>query len=264
MESRVLQRRTRFGLTLFLAVVWSCALAGGAAAEWVSLGGAAGAEVDVQVTESSPDRIVLEYTLPGFHADPVEIDGATYYKITLPGESSLLEEGLAELPHVCRSVIIPDQAAMEASVLSADVETFAGLPVIPSKGNLLRTVDPADVPYRFDAQYEAAGWYPPQMVSVGEPYILRDYRGLVVEALPFQFDGAEGTLQVARRMTIELRANGTDLTNSFDRFGPPEKVVRGFLDLYRHHFLNWGMDRYTPVPEEGSMLVITYDAFHSA
>ncbi|MBD3334409.1 MAG: hypothetical protein GF355_02740, partial [Candidatus Eisenbacteria bacterium] len=177
---------------------------------------------------------------------------------------SLLEEGLAELPHVCRSVIIPDQAAMEASVLSADVETFAGLPVIPSKGNLLRTVDPADVPYRFDAQYEAAGWYPPQMVSVGEPYILRDYRGLVVEALPFQFDGAEGTLQVARRMTIELRANGTDLTNSFDRSGPPERVVRGFLDLYRHHFLNWGMDRYTPVPEEGSMLVITYDAFHSA
>ena len=36
--------------------------------------------------------------------------------------------------------------------------------------------------------------------------------------------------------------------------------------MYRRHFLNYGMtqSRYTPVLESGEMLIITYDAFHSA
>jgi len=43
-------------------------------------------------------------------------------------------------------------------------------------------------------------------------------------------------------------------------------TVTEFEKIYARHFLNYGLisDRYTSIPEVGSMLVITHDAFHAA
>ncbi len=230
---------------------------------WISTGGAEGAPVEVRLLESAPDRVVIEYSLPGFDAEPVTIDGRTYYAISLPGEGSLLQSGLPELPHVARSIIIPDAARMRARILGVETTDFAGMPVVPSKGNLLRTVDPATVAYSFDPFYGTPAEFPESRVATGEPYILRDYRGLVVDAFPITATG-DGTVRAATRLTIEVFADGYDEINVIQRSGPPEKVVPEFGEIYRHRFLNYGMDRYTPVPEQGEMLIITHDAFHSA
>jgi hypothetical protein len=251
----------KYAFTVLSVLVLFLAALGPASAAWVSLGGAEGARPEIQVLESSADRIVIDYTLPGFEAEPVEINGTTYYRITLPHESNLLQEGLAELPHISRSVIIPDAARMDARVTTADITDFPGMQVIPSKGNLLRTVDPATVPYRFAADYGEL--YPETMVRTGEPYILRDYRGMVVEALPMQAL-AGGSLRVAGHMTVELTVTGSDLRNSIDRSGPPQEIVHDFREIYENQFLNFGQDRYVPVDERGTMIVITYDAFHDA
>ena len=118
------------GLTLLFALA-----ATGATAAWVSTGGSEGSRVDVRLLESGAERMVVEFTIPGFDATPVTIDGRTYYRIDLPGESNLLEAGWPELPHVCRSLIIPDAAGMRVTVLEEETAEFP-LPVIPSKGNL--------------------------------------------------------------------------------------------------------------------------------
>ncbi|MBU1698678.1 MAG: T9SS type A sorting domain-containing protein [Candidatus Eisenbacteria bacterium] len=251
------------GLIWLSAALLLLVVAGGANSAWIPLDGFEGDGVDVQLLESSANRIVIDYTLPGFYADPVEINGATYYQITLPGESNSLAAGMPELPFICRSVIIPDQARMVARVLSIETEEFSGMPVIPSKGNLMRTVNPEDVPFEFDADYFANQLYPESPAGSDDPYILRDYRGMVVRAMPFQLNGSAGTLRVAHHLTIELVADGIDLTNSIDRDAPPDVVISGFAEIYQHHFLNYGWDRYTPVQEMGSMLIITYDAFHA-
>jgi len=168
-----------------------------ASAAWISMGGSAEDPVEVRVLESSGDRVVLDYTIPGFDAQPVTIDGATYYRITLPGEPVMLNKGLPELPHVARSVIIPDRSAMAVRVLEADVEEYAGMPVIPSKGNLPRTVDPESIPYELGDFYGSDRSYPASMGTGGEPYVMRDYRGMVVDAQPFQAMG-DGTFRAAR------------------------------------------------------------------
>jgi hypothetical protein len=233
-------------------------------AAWVSLGGAEGAEVGVTVLESSMDRTVLEFTIPGFYAEPVVIDGTIYQRLTLPGEASLLEPGLPELPKICRSLIVDDRSDMEVDLLEFETQDLAGFAVAPSKGNLLRTVDPADVPYPFGTFYGSDDVYPEAPVRAGEPYILRDYRGMVVELVPFVTRGNSTALMAASRVVVEVRAAGPSTTNVILRDGPPQSVAAGFADIYTHHFVNWGMGRYVPTEEAGRMVVITHDAFHDA
>ncbi|MBD3162555.1 MAG: hypothetical protein GF346_09345 [Candidatus Eisenbacteria bacterium] len=259
-------RRRSFRVFAVLVPVL-CALGvvpGAAGAAWVSLGGVEGSEVDVRVIESAAARTVLEITIPGFDAAPIEIDGATYYRLGLEGESNLLDTGLPELPHVCRSVLIPDGERMEIRVLEAEYTEIEGMPVVPSKGNLPRTIDPADVPYSFGPAYASDAWYPERVVRDREPYVLRDYRGLVADVVPFQTRARSGRLRVAHRMVVEIDAAGPGVVNTIDRAAPPASIATQFAELYRLHFVNWGGARYTPVEEIGGMLVITHDDFHSA
>ncbi len=254
----------RFGASAVLLLALAFGFAGTAFAAWISLGQPEGSRVETRVLESSPQRVVVEYTIPGFYADPVVIDGSTYYRISLPHEPKMLQVGMPELPHVARSVIVSDVDRMEVHLLDSETQEFSGLPVVPSKGSLLRTVDPATVAYTFGSAYGTDRWFPDATVSGGEPYVMRDYRGMAIDASPFQTRGSDGTLRVARRMVIEAVATGPSMTNVIRRSGPPTKVVDAFASIYANHFINYEVSRYVSVPERGRMLIIAYDGFHDA
>jgi hypothetical protein len=235
-----------------------------ASAAWVDLGGDQG--VTVTVLESTPQRIAIEYKVGGFEQHDLVIDGQTYSMISLPGEAERLDRGLPELPVVARSVIIPENRRMDLRVTAVEYKDLHGITPIPSKGNLLRTVDPAQVPLSFDAFYTGNAWYPEQDATQREPYIMRDYRGTTVVATPIRYQPSTGTLRVATRMVVELYDAGQGGANVLVRDGILSAVDVSFDEVYRGHFLNYGMqrDKYATVPETGSMLVICYDAFAPA
>lgn len=235
-----------------------------ASAAWVTLGGDQG--VTVTVLESTPQRIALEYKVGGFEQNDLTIDGRTYSMISLPGEAERLDRGLPELPLVARSVIIPENRRMDLRVTSLEYTDLHGITPIPSKGNLLRTVDPAQIPFSFDAFYAGSAWFPEQDATQREPYVMRDYRGTTVVVTPFRFQPSTGTLRVATRMVVELVDAGPGGANTLARAGALSAVDVSFDEVYRGHFLNYGMqnDKYVTVPETGSMLIICSDAFASA
>jgi hypothetical protein len=229
-------------------------------AAWVTLGGNEGAGVEVRLVEETAGRIVLDYTIPGFYAEAVQIGTGTYYAISLPGEGRFLDRGLPGLPRVTRSLIIPDAAQMTVHLLESDVVELRGYPVAPSKGDLLRTVDPSAVPYAFDPIYGEPVWWPRESVNGGVPYILRDHRGMTVEVFPLLASGPGGLLRAARHMRIEIVSEGLDRKNVLLRPAPARADVPEFAGLYEKHFLNWKASRYVPVPEAGGMLVIAADS----
>jgi len=235
------------------------------AAEWVSVGDA-GEAVSVKVLEVSGERTVLECRVGGFETETVMIGGRAYAAIYLADEPQIHERGRPALPQVCRSVIVPDDREMSVRVLEQEFEDLEGIRVAPSKGHLTRDVRPADVPYVFDEVYRTGGWYPAEVATHGEPYILRDFRGMVVVFHPFQHDPVTGTLRVTTRVTVEVVAGGPGRINTIERLGPPERFAPDFEQIYRSRFLNFGSEgvkgtRYAPVDEAGEMLVITYDDF---
>ena len=243
-------------LLVLAAVV---ALATSASAAWVKVGDVEG--TDVSVVDNSAQRIALEFRVGGFEQTDVLINGRIYAKITLPGEGVSLDRTLPELPVVARSVIIPDDRMMELRVVESEWVDLPGITPIPSKGDLTRDVDPASVPWEFADAYAAGGWYPAEAAQAREPYILRDFRGTAVVVSPFAWSPEANALRVYTRLVVELVDIGPGGANVIERNSTAVHYTVDFENVYENHFLNYGLDKYAMIPEQGSMLIICHDDF---
>ncbi|TKJ41461.1 hypothetical protein CEE37_02555 [candidate division LCP-89 bacterium B3_LCP] len=232
------------------------------AAQVVNLTGSSEAPA-VEVLKSDAGNILLDYRINGFIQDQVIVEGEAYDLIALKSESRLWAKGNPELPRLCRSIMIPDNALMSARVVSSEYRDISGIKVLPSKGHFSREINPGDVPYEFGEIYQQDAWYPQNIVQLRNPYILRDIRGQVVEVNAFQYNPVTQVLRVYTQLTIEVKQVGSGGVNVLERSGDIETIDPEFKRIYDRHFLNYGLD-YTPVEEEGSMLVIVHDAWYNA
>ena len=251
LPSLALVNWTRLPVVCVVAVLASAAAAGSNTGS-----------VSVNVVQSIADQIVIEYQLGSFDQATVEIDGEPYAHVVLPHEAQLLNAGAPALPHVARSVIIPNDGVMALDVTDAQFYDIENIDLAPSKGDLSRTIDPADVPYWFGDEYGQDAFYPGPLATLGEPYILRDYRGLVVDVNPFQYNPVRRTLRVYTAVTVKLNRVSSGGLNVLKTIDAHAQASRAFADVYRAHFVNAPTTlRYTPLDELGNMLIICYDAW---
>lgn len=232
--------------------------------EIIATGNFSGVELNVE--QATYTRTVISVEIGSFERTTVEIDGQTYFNLRLGGEPNIHEKGAPALPYLCRSIVIPDDAAMKINIIKSEYVEYESLPVAPAKGHIKRSINPADVPYSFDEIYSGDKWYPAKQGALREPYILRDIRGVVVEFYPFQYNPATKTLRVYTKLEVEVIADGIGSTNVLHRDTPFTSVEPNFKQLYENHFINYesGALLYTPVEETGDMLIITYDDFYDA
>jgi hypothetical protein len=218
---------------------------------------------DVMVTaQTNGDSTLLHYTFNAFTMTPVEINNKQYVTIGLDKEPVSLVAGAPALPYVARSIIIPPEGTTTLRVIKASYEEYNNIFIAPSKGNLLRTVNPADVPYEFSDIYTQNTWYPTSIAALQEPYYLRDFRGQVVAINPFQYNPVLGTLRFYNDIIVEVTAS-SQITMSSATHYQIHAMSSDFIPIYQHHFLNFDASRYDPVSEQGNMLVITYDSFYA-
>ncbi len=217
----------------------------------------------VKLMSSSKDEIEIELTLSTFNKETIKINNETYENISLSNEGLLLDKGAPQLPHIGRSIIIPNDAKMEVSVIESEYIDYQ-MNVMPSKGSLLRDVNPDDVPFTFSEVYQKDEFFPGKLASLGDPYILRDYRGITISLTPFQYNPVKKILRVYYKMKIKVEANGFDHRNILS--AQRNRINADFMPLYQQHFLNYDYiyDRYTPILEDGSILVITHPNYSSA
>jgi len=221
--------------------------------------------VNINVSQTAADRVTIHYALGASTMQTVVIDGQTYAQVALPGEARLMLAGAPELPLVARSIIIPDAGNPTIRILRAQYEDLPGVDVAPSKGALLRTQNPDDVPYTFGPAYGQDAFYPADVVALGEPYILRDYRGTVVAVNPCQYNPATRTLRVYTEIAVEVVTQGAGGINPLDRSTRSGKIDPAFHQIYAHQFINHTQAglRYNPLDESGDMLIICHDPWIS-
>jgi hypothetical protein len=220
--------------------------------------------VRVSIAENSPGRTVIDYVLGDFTARSVTVDGLPYTHLTLGKESNIEERGAPSLPRVCRSIIIPDDAEMAVRVLASEHHDVTNVFVEPSRGIIYRTTNPATVPYTFGDAYRTDAFYPGELALLREPYIMRDYRGVVVVLNPFQYNPVTHTLRVYTDITLEVLPVGPGKINVLDPARAPRELSLAFHQTYQRHFLNYNQPpRYTSLNENGNMLIICYDAWLS-
>ena len=228
------------------------------AREWVETGASRPSEPVWVVNTISDNQLEISFDLGGYFVENLP-NGKN--KITFPGGVPNLEEGAPDLPKMAQSIIIPDLAHMELSIVESEFVEFFMENLISSKGNLTRNIDPASVPYTFGQAYETDEFYPQDIVFMRNPYIMRTVRGQAIVFQPIQYNPIQRTLRVYTHIKVNIQQNGMSQINPLTR-RPARSGSREFENIYAEHFLNYSTNsRYELLGEEGPMLVVCYGEF---
>ena len=239
-------------------IVLSFILTGLFARQWVETGTSRPSEPVWDVNSISDRHLEISFDVGGYFIEQLP-NGKN--RITFPGSVPILESGAPELPRMARSIIIPDLAHMELSVLETE---FIDVPVEniePSKGNLTRDIDPSTIPYTYGKPYQTDEWYPSNFVFMREPYIMRSLRGQTVVLQPIQYNPIQRILRIYTHIKVSILENGLSQNNPLTR-RPANGGSREFEHMYKDHFINYPTDdRYDVLGEQGPMLIISYGDF---
>ncbi len=224
---------------------------------WLSLQSNTAKNVDFDVSGNNYENTRIEFTIPGFYLDTVLINDKEYSKVSIPGVVNDMKKGYPQVPRIAKSVIIPNDKKMKVRIIEEDVIRLEAPPIIPSKGNILRSVSPDAVPYTFSDFYSSGGVFPGELVSLSEPFIIRDFRGITVYVNPIRYDARNGELIVLRKLVVEIYSEGLALSNikkSLDK----EPSSAAFANLYEDFFVNYSERklRYDTLEENADRMII--------
>ena len=250
-----------FGALLMLAFV-----ATAAHAEWITVNGNLNRDDDVALHAQGSSTTIIQYRMPGFELESVEVAGRSCSRIHLPGQVSHLQAGYPELPRVTVTLAIAPRGIPKLRILTSDVIELSTAPVEPSRGHLTRDVDPASVVPAFGPVYDGTEIWPAQAAELADPFILRDQRGVSLVIHPFRWNNERQILEVIRSIEVELTlADGIGLNELESTLNP---VDEAFTTIYSELFANYRVGepaaKYLAPPPVGRMLLVTDGAFVNA
>ena len=244
-------------LLLFISLSFS--------ADWNDMSSSNSIEPEFSLEQVSGSSSTIRLSLEGYYSDYISLDNQMFTKIFVEGGTSILKEGAPELPQLSKSLIIPDESNMSIRVIESEYIDVNDIDIIPSKGNLSRSVNPSDIDYVFSDIYKKDEFYPNNLAYLRDPYIFRDHRGQTIVFNPFQYNPISKTLRIYKSITVEVFENGVNGRNiksrSEDNF--TNKINREFQSIYDSHFINnTNTDtRFEYLSDRGNMLIISYGDF---
>jgi hypothetical protein len=198
--------------------------------------------------------------------DRIEIDGADWAVVQVPGGHNLMDRGLPSLPYLSGEYLLDRTGGATLELVSIKLREIglsshgvAG--VAPSKGHFDRTTDPASVPWVFDDKvYHNAARFPVEDVWVGRPYIAGPLRGAALRIPVAHWRPETNTLVVVEEAWFRVVASA-EADNP--RLGPDRPLSGLFDATARLHAVNYETvrGRYIPFVETGRLLIIAADDF---
>ena len=219
--------------------------------------------IKIEVIEQNENYVIINYMINNYLIDDFTYKNEVFHKVSIAGEPNFLIQGAPDLPHINRSLIIPDYFSGSISILNSESIQISNINILPSKGNIPRNIDINQIPYIKGDIYAQNVFFPSNIAELKDPYILRDFRGQVIQINPFLFNSVTGILEIYTNITIRVDFNGISSINQYINRDDSKALVYDFDSLYRSHFLNYAtyQTRYTALEEDGEMLVICYDSF---
>jgi len=241
--------------------------------KWINISSAAPAPADVALISSDIENSVLKLSLPGFSLKQADMSNSHVAEIV--NGTPIQTLGSPDLPKIAAPLIIPDNSEMGSFVISSKYKEYTGIEIAPSKGSFSRKIDPASVAYTYGESYTKNEFFPNQLTDLNEPYIIRDFRGQTVNFYPLQYNPVTKVLRVHYEIHIKVQKTGENGINELARNrSTSSSLDPEFNQIYSKRFINYSSiansaslkalsPLYTPVNEEGSMLIISHNSFLS-
>ena len=129
--------------TLITFILWTFIMG----SEWIGFDASDRTRFDSKALSSNIESTDIQFRLSGYSMTEVETPWGIQYKIETEGGSSIMEAGSPDLDQVFASIVIPDNASMNAEVISSSYVDIENVDVAPSKGNFTRMINPSDVSF---------------------------------------------------------------------------------------------------------------------
>jgi len=198
--------------------------------------------------------------------DRIEIDGADWAVVQVPGGHNLMDRGLPSLPYLSGEYLLDRTGGVTLELVNSKLREidlsshgFAG--VAPSKGHFDRTTDPDSVPWVFDDKiYQGSAGFPAEDVWVDRPYIAGPLRGSALRCPTAHWRPETNPLVVVEEAWFRV-VTTTEAENP--RRGPVRPLSGLFDGTAGLHAINYEAvrGRYIPFVETGSLLIIAADDF---
>ncbi|AEA42020.1 C25 family cysteine peptidase [Fluviicola taffensis] len=183
----------------------------------------------------------------------IQIDGKSMIDFSKTYKILSKEKGSPELPLFHETLQLPAHGNPQVDVTFEEVVIFEDVLVAPSKGVLKRNVSPNSTAYSFGETYNMNSLYPATIANIKTPFIWRSMRGVVVEVSPYQYNPVTKQLFFYKGIHISLKTN-TQLQGVNELSGQMDPVMKS---MQQKIVLNPTIEKYTPMEESGSMLVIS-------
>ncbi len=232
--------------------------------QWIGINSSTPTASEVRLVHSNIQHTELQFSLEGFHEGLLTTPKGKEAFISMINGVQIMETGTPDLAKKTVSIIIPDIDEMEISVVSSKYQEFTDISVAPSKGHFDRNIRPDEVPFVYGEVYDTDAFWPGKIASLQDPFVMRDFRGQSIDIYPFQYNPITRTLRVYTDIVIEVSATGKEGLDPLLRTRDLITLEPEFNAIYNRFFLNMGAaERTYPMleGEEGSMLIIAYDAF---
>jgi len=216
---------------------------------------------EMKLVSANPSQLVIKNTTPAYVPSQKIVAGNAYEDFKALDAVLMLDKDAPELPMVSESLQIPNTGNVSISVSYDSYAEFSNVNILPSKGSLKRNVNPADVPFHFGAAYNNNAFFPGELAKAGSPYVFRNTRGITVTYYPYQYNPVTRQLRIYKNITVTVSTNAAE-TGINEKLTANSEKSTVFESMYRNHYLN--ATAYTPLADDGEMLVIAPQAYISA
>jgi hypothetical protein len=226
-----------------------------------------GKNFTVEYSQAKDNSMNLQFTLGDFKIVPKMENGITYSSLSFEkAGASTIKKGYAELPILHATVQLSPDKNVSMEVENGSYTDYnLDYPLLPSRGTIKRNQDPSTIPYDIDPASLVDAWYPVDLASMVDPFILRDVRGTNVYVYPMQYNAAKKILRVYSTIYVKLTENNTTPVNPLTNIS--KTVVSDAYSMYRSLFINFDDSKTNwskEVGETGDILVITTSTYATA
>ena len=159
------------------------------------------AQTSIQVNGQSGQSVSLTCAIDDYTVSHSGI----YTDVDFKDATHVLKAGAPRVKQLTGALIVDDTREMMVTVNHAVYEEFSDIYMLPSKGNLLRTIDPATVPFQEGAVYQENAFYPGKLASLGEAYVQHQFRGQSIHFYPVQYNPVTHTLRIYSSIDVRLQ-----------------------------------------------------------
>jgi len=212
---------------------------------------------EVQFTQETTTISKVEFLIADYNLRNININGTDFTRINFSGGVVTKEKGFAELPFVNANIRLGSDNNVSMEVIPVEFTDYQlEYPLLPSRGVIYRDQDPSQIPYEIAPESLTDNFYPANLSSITDPFIIKDVRGLTVYVYPFRYNAATQTLRVYHSVTVMLTNDYSTPINPL--YKTSGKYYREMEGLYKSIFVNYESELDDlSMSDAGDILVIT-------